>query len=49
MQKQISERQAGLIVMVSVLANKLLMLPSLVSFEAKNNVYLVRLLRVSVI
>lgn len=41
MQKQISERQAGLIMMVAVLANKLLMLPSLISFEAKNNAYLV--------
>ena len=41
MQKQITERQAGLIIMVSVLANKLLMLPSLISFEAKNDAYLV--------
>ena len=41
MQRQITERQAGLIIMVSVLANKLLMLPSLISFQTKNNVYLV--------
>lgn len=44
MQKQLTDRQTGLILIVSILANKLLMLPGIICFEAKNNAYLVFLL-----
>ena len=44
MQKQLTDRQTGLILIVSILANKLLMLPGIMCFESKNSAYLVFLL-----
>ena len=41
MKKQLTARQTGLILIVSILANKLLMLPGIISVDAKQNAWLV--------
>ena len=44
MQKQLTTRQTGLILFVSILSNKLLMLPGILSFDASNNAWTIFLI-----